>query len=1278
MISTNTFPISCSKFAKQIGLFIAVLFCGYNSFAQAPVNDDPCNATTLTVGATCTYQNFTTVNATPTAGLASPGCAGVQFYDVWFQVVVPAGGTLIFDTQTGTITDGGMAIYSGTCSAPVLIECDDDDSPNGNMPMITRSGLTVGSTILIRFWRYSASTTPAVFGTFGICVSTPPPPPVNDNCATPTPAPVNPAQVCTQTVTGTTASATPTTGVPAPTCSATGANDDVWYSFVAGSSTHSVTLSNVAGTTTGMAMQVYGGTCGALIPLQCIAGNSITVSNLVPTQTYLIRVYTSTATAGLYANFTLCITTPPPPPVNDDPCAAITLNAVETCTYQTFTTVSATNSTGFPAPGCANFNGSDVWFQTTVPAGGAITINSIEGGITDGGMAIYRGDCNSMILIDCDDDGSPNGAMPMIEATGLNPGSTIFIRFWEYGGDANGTFGICVTIPPPPPANDDPCTAITLTANATCVFQEFTNASATPTSGVPAPGCANYSGGDVWFQVVVPAGGAIRVTTEEREITDGGMAVYSGATCSNLTLLECSDDVIGLMPQISVGGLTPGSTVWVRVWEYGGDETGTFGICVTIPPPPPANDNPCDAIPLPIAENGACNFQQFTNESATGTTGVPAPGCAGYSGGDVWFTAVVPCSGALLVDTRDVSVFDGGMAIYRGSCSNLSLIACDDDGSSNGAMPRIYRNDFVPGETVWIRFWENGNNNNGTFEICAQAPPPPPPAATCQTAQSFCTSSTPTTVPNITGQPNTNGGGVYGCLLTIPNPTYYYLQIQNSGSIQITISQTSTAGNPEDVDFVVWGPFNNLNATCTGISASNIIDCGYSTSAVEVVDIPNAVAGQFYLFLVTNFSDEPGTITYQQTGGTGSSNCAITCTLSASNSGPICSGAQFNLTATTVANATYQWTGPNCFSSTQQNPTVTTLNAPITPGQYVYTVTATTPSGQACQDTTIVTVSAKPVLAADTSFKICAGSTANLTTIYNTTNLTNAWTLGGVAVANPAAVNVTGVYRLISANATGCTDTAFVNLTVDTVRSETSVAQIICTQTARIAVSNLSGIAPYEYSISSNPGVFQSSNEFVVPGGNYAITTRDSLGCTTTNQVTVTIVPEISVNAGPDVSIVTGETTQLIATVNNQPSSILWTPSTGLNATNVLNPKANPTATTTYRITVTNSQGCEATDDVVVTVIPYCVKVENAFTPNGDGINDLWKVYDSYECLKNVTVHVFNRYGKKVYESKDYRNNWQGTYDGKPIPDGTYYAVADFIFLGGKKVTVKTDLTILR
>jgi hypothetical protein len=105
----------------------------------------------------------------------------------------------------------------------------------------------------------------------------------------------------------------------------------------------------------------------------------------------------------------------------------------------------------------------------------------------------------------------------------------------------------------------------------------------------------------------------------------------------------------------------------------------------------------------------------------------------------------------------------------------------------------------------------------------------------------------------------------------------------------------------------------------------------------------------------------------------------------------------------------------------------------------------------------------------------------------------------------------------------------------------------------------------------------------------------------------------------------------------------LWTPSTGLSSATVLAPTASPATTTTYALVVTTPLGCTATDNVLITVVPYCIKPMEAFTPNGDGINDLWLITNG-NCLSNAKAQVFNRYGNKVFESSDYKNSWDGTY----------------------------------
>jgi gliding motility-associated-like protein len=85
-----------------------------------------------------------------------------------------------------------------------------------------------------------------------------------------------------------------------------------------------------------------------------------------------------------------------------------------------------------------------------------------------------------------------------------------------------------------------------------------------------------------------------------------------------------------------------------------------------------------------------------------------------------------------------------------------------------------------------------------------------------------------------------------------------------------------------------------------------------------------------------------------------------------------------------------------------------------------------------------------------------------------------------------------------------------------------------------------------------------------------------------------------------------------------------------------------------------------------------------AITPNGDGINDLWLLTNGNGCLTNIKAQVFNRYGAKVYESNNYQNNWNGTYKGDPLPDGTYYYIVNYTLVNGKQVILKGNLTILR
>jgi gliding motility-associated-like protein len=243
--------------------------------------------------------------------------------------------------------------------------------------------------------------------------------------------------------------------------------------------------------------------------------------------------------------------------------------------------------------------------------------------------------------------------------------------------------------------------------------------------------------------------------------------------------------------------------------------------------------------------------------------------------------------------------------------------------------------------------------------------------------------------------------------------------------------------------------------------------------------------------------------------------------------------------------------------------------------------------------------------------------------------------------------------------------------------SESIEASCDNTPTGKITINATGGIAPYSFSL--NGGPFQASNVFTnLSQGNKTITIKDAGCAQLTKTISVGVKPGPAISAGSDFTIVNGDEVMLTGLAGGTNPTIVWTPGTGLTGANTLNPMAKPAATTVYTLTVTDANGCSATDNTMVTVIPYCIKVMDAFTPNGDGMNDRWLVTNGASCTKQIAVNVYNRYGGLVYKNDNYQNDWTGTYNGKPVADGTYYYTAVFTTITNNRVILKGDLTILR
>lgn len=592
----------------------------------------------------------------------------------------------------------------------------------------------------------------------------------------------------------------------------------------------------------------------------------------------------------------------------------------------------------------------------------------------------------------------------------------------------------------------------------------------------------------------------------------------------------------------------------------------------------PANDNPCGA--FFITPTPTCSYAAFTTAAATSTPVFTPNLCANYMGGDVWFKTIVPCNGSIVFDTQIGAVNDGGMAVYSGTCNNLVFIECDDDDSPNGLMPSINLANRNPGDTIYIRFWEYGNDNPGTFGICVTEGSTAGSGNACSTASPFCTGTT-YNFPNNTNIPSLGGGGIYGCLATTPNPVWYYMQIQNPGNISVTINQTNTAGTGIDVDFALWGPFPNLAIACTGISASNIVDCSYSTAATEIVDIPNALAGQFYMLLITNFANQPGNITFSQTSGVASTNCGVICTVAASNTGPVCGGGTVTLNATLVNNASYSWTGPNCFSSTLQNPD--SVVVPLTPGNYTYTVYATTSTGSFCTSSTVVNVTNAVSATAATSSPACSLSSDGSITITPNTSGNYNYTFNPGNIQNTTGV-LTGLtpgsYSVTFTNGLGCSG-ALNNIVLNPGAALTGTAATTastCLGAADGSVTITPSVAgSYNYTI--NPGNIQNTTGIFsgLAAGNYNATFNNAAGCLgTVNNIAIA-------NGAPLTGTSTTTPTTCPTSVNG---TITITPSGGagpytftLNPGNISQTDISSTTFTglapgNYTVNISSNNGC--------------------------------------------------------------------------------------------------------
>lgn len=199
----------------------------------------------------------------------------------------------------------------------------------------------------------------------------------------------------------------------------------------------------------------------------------------------------------------------------------------------------------------------------------------------------------------------------------------------------------------------------------------------------------------------------------------------------------------------------------------------------------------------------------------------------------------------------------------------------------------------------------------------------------------------------------------------------------------------------------------------------------------------------------------------------------------------------------------------------------------------------------------------------------------------------------------------------------------------------------------------------------------------------YTVVGADKYNCfTDTASVVITVNPLPTVEAGSDVELKPGEDVQLSPVVSSNVTGWRWTPGTYLNCTNCASPVCRPEADTRYTIKVATQKGCEAEDEILVKIAcgEQYVRIPNAFTPNGDGRNDVFSV----KGISRVDyMAIYNRYGIKMFERKNFvpadaSSKWDGTFNGIPQPTESYVYVIQVHCPTGEAFVKKGTITLVR
>ena len=519
---------------------------------------------------------------------------------------------------------------------------------------------------------------------------------------------------------------------------------------------------------------------------------------------------------------------------------------------------------------------------------------------------------------------------------------------------------------------------------------------------------------------------------------------------------------------------------------------------------------------------------------------------------------------------------------------------------------------------------------------------------TCANADPFCTDNGMYQFPAGVNAGSGEAGPYYSCLNTTPNPAWYYMQIANPGDIDIYMYSTPSV----DIDFCCWGPFTDPVSPCpNGLTSNKVVSCSYAVAHTEHCMIPaTAQTGEYYILVITNYSNQSTNISFSKVGGSGTTNCGILPPL-VGNDGPYCVGQTIHLTANGQTGASYNWTGPAGFSSNQQNPTRPNCTMNMA-GTYTCTITVGSQTNSATTDVVIY-----PQPTANFTFtSVCRGNPTQFTST-STTNpagqqiTSYQWNFGDGQTStqqNPLhTYSNAGTYTVSLTVACGnglCTSTKTQSVTVyaEPAANAGPDQTIPYGATAQLSGSGGAGTFNFHWEPANmvvSPNAQNTQTVALTEDQTYTLTVTNPQGnCYATDEVTIHISGSsmtVTADASP-ADICDGSSTQLQANAGGGSGNFAyaWTPTTNLSNPNIYNPIANPTQTTTYTCHVTDVAASYSLDVQVTVYVHHAgfseethyICPDDLYEWHGQTYSDIgdyeYLTQTNYGCDSTITLHL--------------------------------------------------------